>query len=101
MCQLTQNWHKCSVFVRPPIGIVGKIDSLGWMVHAAKNLSDGKTPDGFGIKADDGYLTLNPEPLGPQHDEREPGWFPRALQVGRGPARSLSAAEDCHRASVE
>src|SRR5258708_7831081 len=49
--------------------------SLGWMVHAAKNLPDGKTPDGFGIKVDDRYLKLNPDPFGPQHDEREPGWF--------------------------
>jgi hypothetical protein len=45
------------------------------MAHAAKNLPDGKTPDGFGIKVDDRYLKLNPDPLGPQHDEREPGWF--------------------------
>jgi uncharacterized protein (DUF2235 family) len=49
--------------------------SLGWMVHAAKNLPDGQTPDGFGIKVDDRYMKLNPDPLGPQHDEREPGWF--------------------------
>jgi uncharacterized protein (DUF2235 family) len=49
--------------------------SLGWMVHAAKNLPDGKTPAGFGIKVDDRFLKLNPDPLGPQHDEREPGWF--------------------------
>ena len=49
--------------------------SLGWMVHAAKNLPDGKRPDGFGIKVDDRYLKLNPNPLGPQHDEREPGYL--------------------------
>jgi uncharacterized protein (DUF2235 family) len=49
--------------------------SLGWMVHAAKNLPDGKTPDGFGIKVDERYLKLHPDPLGPQHDEREPGWL--------------------------
>jgi uncharacterized protein (DUF2235 family) len=49
--------------------------SLGWMVHAAKNLPNGKTPDGFGIKVDDRYLKLHPDPLGPQHDEREPGYL--------------------------
>lgn len=49
--------------------------SLGWMVHAAKNLPDGTTPDGFGIKVDDRYMTLHPDPLGPQHDEREPGYL--------------------------
>jgi hypothetical protein len=48
--------------------------SLGWMVHSAKNLPDGKMPDGFGIKIDDNYLKLRPDPLGPQHDEREPGY---------------------------
>lgn len=47
--------------------------SLGWMVHAARKLPDGKSPDGFGIKVDDRYMTLHPDPLGPQHDEREPG----------------------------
>lgn len=49
--------------------------SLGWMAHAAKNLPDGTTPDGFGIKVDDRYMTLHPDPLGPQHDEREPGYL--------------------------
>ncbi|MCP2057731.1 phospholipase effector Tle1 domain-containing protein [Bradyrhizobium diazoefficiens] len=49
--------------------------SLGWMVHAAKNLPDGTTPDGFGIRVDDRYMTLHPDPLGPQHDEREPGYL--------------------------
>jgi uncharacterized protein (DUF2235 family) len=49
--------------------------ALGWMVHAAKNLPDGKTPDGFGIKVDDRYMTLHPDPLGSQHDEREPGYL--------------------------
>jgi hypothetical protein len=34
-----------------------------------------KTPDGFGIKVDDYYLKLRPDPLGPQHDEREPGYM--------------------------
>jgi hypothetical protein len=45
------------------------------MLHAAKNLPDGKTPVGFGIKVDDRYLKLNPDPLGPQHNEREPGYL--------------------------
>jgi uncharacterized protein (DUF2235 family) len=49
--------------------------SLGWMVHAAKKLPDGKIADGFGIKIDGRYMKLNPDPLGPQHDEREPGSF--------------------------
>ncbi|WFU34281.1 DUF2235 domain-containing protein [Bradyrhizobium brasilense] len=49
--------------------------ALGWMVHAARNLPDGKSPDGFGIKVDDRYMTLHPDPLGPQHDEREPGYL--------------------------
>jgi hypothetical protein len=49
--------------------------SLGWMVHAAKNLPDGTTNDGFGIKVDERYMTLHPDPLGPQHDEREPGYL--------------------------
>ncbi|MET4218670.1 hypothetical protein ABIB00_003888 [Bradyrhizobium sp. LB14.3] len=42
---------------------------------AARNLPKGKTPDGFGIKVDDSYLKLHPDPLGPQHDEREPGYL--------------------------
>lgn len=49
--------------------------SLGWMVHAAMNLPDRKTPTGSGIKVDDRFLHLNPDPLGPQHDAREPGYF--------------------------
>ena len=49
--------------------------SLGWMVHAARNLPDRTTPDGFGIKVDDRYMKLHPDPLGPQHDEREPGFL--------------------------
>jgi hypothetical protein len=49
--------------------------SLGWMLHAAVNLPDGKTPTGNGIKVDERYLQLNPDPFGPQHDAREPGYF--------------------------
>lgn len=58
--------------------------SLGWMVHAAKNLPDGTTPDGFGIKFDERYMRLNPDPLGPQHDEREPGWLGGCLKWDEG-----------------
>lgn len=32
-------------------------------------------PGGYDIKADEFYLKLNPHPLGPRHDEREPGQF--------------------------
>jgi hypothetical protein len=53
--------------------------ALGWMIHAAKNLPDGKTPDGFGIKVDDRYMMLHPDPLGPQHHER--------ARLLRGPAQ--------------
>lgn len=49
--------------------------SLNWMVHAARNLPDGVVPGGFGIKVDERYLSLHPDPLGAQHDEREPGFF--------------------------
>jgi uncharacterized protein (DUF2235 family) len=49
--------------------------SLGWMVHAAINLPDGKTPTGNGIKVDDRFLQLSPDPFGPQHDAREPGYL--------------------------
>ncbi|MHC2676953.1 uncharacterized protein (DUF2235 family) [Bradyrhizobium diazoefficiens] len=49
--------------------------ALAWMVRAARNLPDGQTADGFGIRVDGRYLKLNPDPLGPQHDEREPGWL--------------------------
>jgi hypothetical protein len=54
------------------------------MMHAAKNLPDGKTADGFGIKTDDRYLKLNPDPLGPQHDEREPGYFAGRFKWSEG-----------------
>jgi uncharacterized protein (DUF2235 family) len=49
--------------------------TLEWMVHAAENLPDENTPNGNGIKVDRKYLQLRPDPLGPQHDAREPGWF--------------------------
>ena len=49
--------------------------TLEWMVHAAENLPDANTPTGNGIKVDRRYLQLSPDALGPQHDEREPGYF--------------------------
>lgn len=49
--------------------------SLEWMVDAAMNLPDDKTPTGNGIKVDYHFLQLNPDPLGLQHDEREPGYL--------------------------
>jgi hypothetical protein len=58
--------------------------SLGWMVHAARNLPDGRTPDGFGIKVDDKYLKLHPDPLGRQHDEREPGFLAGRFKWNEG-----------------
>jgi uncharacterized protein (DUF2235 family) len=61
--------------------------ALGWMVHAAKNLPDGRTPDGFGIKTDDRYLKLNPDPLGPQHDAREPGYLGGQFKWSEGQRR--------------
>jgi uncharacterized protein (DUF2235 family) len=45
--------------------------TLEWMVHAAQNLPDANN----GIKVDSRYLQLSPDALGPQHDEREPGYF--------------------------
>jgi len=49
--------------------------TLQWMVLAAENLPDANTPTGNGIKVDRRYLQLSPDALGPQHDEREPGYF--------------------------
>lgn len=49
--------------------------ALEWMVHAAVNLPDGATPDGHGLKIDSKFLHLSPDPCGPQHDAREPGYF--------------------------
>src|SRR5260370_2829361 len=47
--------------------------SLKWMVHAATALPDETRPNGAGIKVNPLLLQLRPDPLGPQHDEREPG----------------------------
>jgi uncharacterized protein (DUF2235 family) len=49
--------------------------SLKWMVHAAMMLPDENGPDGAGIKVNPLLLQLRPDPLGPQHDEREPGFW--------------------------
>ncbi len=48
--------------------------ALEWMVHAAENLPDEMTPNGNGIKVDKRFLHLYPDPCGPQHDAREPGY---------------------------
>jgi uncharacterized protein (DUF2235 family) len=49
--------------------------SLKWMVHAAVNLPDATGPTGHGLKISASLLQLRPDPLGPQHDEREPGFL--------------------------
>jgi uncharacterized protein (DUF2235 family) len=49
--------------------------TLDWMVHAAINLPDNNSPDGNGIKVDRKFLFLWPDPCGPQHDPREPGYL--------------------------
>jgi uncharacterized protein (DUF2235 family) len=49
--------------------------TLEWMVHAAEDLPDGDNQTANGIKVDKSWLQLNPDALGPQHDEREPGYF--------------------------
>jgi uncharacterized protein (DUF2235 family) len=49
--------------------------SLKWMTHAAMTLPDETGPTGAGIKANPLLLQLRPDPLGPQHDEREPGFW--------------------------
>ena len=49
--------------------------ALEWMVHVAENLPDATSPNGNGIKVDRRYLQLSPDARGPQHDEREPGYF--------------------------
>ena len=58
--------------------------SLDWMVHAAENLPDDNSPNGNGIKVDKSWLQLSPDPLGPQHDEREPGYLWGKLKWPKG-----------------
>ena len=56
------------------------------MVRAAETLPDENSPSGNGISVDKTWLQLNPDPRGPQHDEREPGYlwgklkWPKALR---------------------
>jgi uncharacterized protein (DUF2235 family) len=69
--------------------------SLGWMVHAAVNLPDGKTSIGNGIKVDERYLQLNPDPLGPQHDAREPGYLGGRFKWTEG-QRNIDACAILH-----
>ena len=56
--------------------------TLHWMVHAAVKLPDEHTVDGCGIKVNPLLLQLRPDPLGPQHDEREPGLLGRKWPKG-------------------
>ena len=49
--------------------------ALEWMVRAAENLPDERTPSGNGIKVDRRFLKLSPDARGPQHDAREPGYL--------------------------
>ena len=58
--------------------------ALEWMVHAAENLPDGTTPNGNGIKVDKRFLHLNPDPCGPQHDAREPGYLWGLIKYTKG-----------------
>ena len=54
--------------------------TLAWMADAAENLPNGSTANGAGIKVDRRYLQLYPDPRGPQHDAREPGYFGGGLK---------------------
>jgi len=58
--------------------------ALGWMTHAATHLPDETSPTGNGIKIDPHYLRLSPDPLGQQHDEREPGRLRGLIKWKRG-----------------
>lgn len=58
--------------------------ALDWIVHAAIALPDATSPTGNGIKVDPSYLKLRPDPLGPQHDEREPGFLRGRLKWPQG-----------------
>jgi uncharacterized protein (DUF2235 family) len=49
--------------------------ALNWMVDAAMSLPDGNSADGNGLKVDPSFLRLTPDPKGPQHDAREPGFL--------------------------
>ncbi|WP_338696226.1 MULTISPECIES: phospholipase effector Tle1 domain-containing protein [Bradyrhizobium] len=43
----------------------GRLSLAGLNGACGRDLPDGKTPDGSGIKVDDRVLKLNPDPLGP------------------------------------
>ena len=58
--------------------------ALEWMVHAAENLPDDTTPNGYGIKIDKRFLHLNPDANGPQHDAREPGFLWGLIKYTKG-----------------
>lgn len=58
--------------------------TLDWMVHAAVNLPDGNTADGNGLKVDRSFLRLTPDPCGPQHDAREPGYLGGRIKWTQG-----------------
>ena len=53
--------------------------ALDWMVRAAVNLPDGNGPSGMASRSMRNWLQLRPDPVGPQHDEREPGWLKKKL----------------------
>ncbi len=58
--------------------------ALEWIVHAAENLPDDTTANGNGIKIDRHFLHLNPDPCGPQHDPREPGYLWGLIKYTKG-----------------
>jgi len=74
--------------------------ALDWMVNIAENLPDVATSNGNGIKVDHRLLRLNPDPCGPQHDEREPGYlwglikWPRGLREVQSTAILHSSVHD-------
>lgn len=58
--------------------------SLDWMAHAAESLPDETIPNGNGIKINRRLLKLSPDPGGPQHDAREPGFFGGRVKWSKG-----------------
>ncbi|XIA68061.1 hypothetical protein ACFIOY_05750 [Bradyrhizobium sp. TZ2] len=44
------------------------------------------------MKVDERYLKLHPDPLGPQHDEREPGWLRGRIKWTQGLRKVQDAA---------
>lgn len=74
--------------------------ALEWMVHAAVNLPDGTTPTGNGIKVDRSFLHLTPDPCGPQHDAREPGYLWGLLKYKKA-LRSINPDAPLHASVIE